>query len=50
VQYNRLVGTVGRLARARHSDGSAKFVYAGSFRFGDALERYAERLKVIDRP
>jgi hypothetical protein len=28
--------------RARHSDGRAKFVNAGSFRLGDPLERYAE--------
>jgi hypothetical protein len=31
-----------RLALARNSDGRAKFVRGGSFRFGDALDRYGE--------
>jgi hypothetical protein len=42
VQYNRIVGIVIRLALARDSDGRAKFVRAGSFRLGDALDRYGE--------
>jgi hypothetical protein len=42
VQYNRIVGIVIRLALARGSDGRAKFVRAGSFRLGDALDRYGE--------
>ena len=42
VQYDRIVGIVIRLALARDSDGRAKFVRAGSFRLGDALDRYGE--------
>ena len=42
VQYNRIVGIVVRSALARDSDGPAKFMRVGSFRLGDALERYGE--------
>ena len=42
VQYNRIIGIVIRLALARDSDCRAKFVRAGSFSLGDALDRYGE--------
>jgi hypothetical protein len=41
-QCNRIVRIVIGLALARDSDGREKFVRAGSFRLGDALDRYGE--------
>ena len=41
-QYNRVVSIVIGLALARDSDGRAKFVRAGSFWLGDALDQYGE--------
>jgi hypothetical protein len=49
VQYNRPV-ECGRYVRARAvAVGRAKFLNPGSFRLGDALERYGESRRLVQR-